>query len=47
MIGQNRQATLAAAKAASDYEVTEQLLATNTDLTRAIHEKVVTPKETS
>ena len=38
MIGQNRQAAFAQAKADHDYSEEEQLLQENTDLTKAIHE---------
>jgi uncharacterized membrane protein len=38
MIGQNRQAAFQQAKADHDFVESEQLLRTNTDLTRAIHE---------
>ncbi len=38
MIGQNRQAAFAQAKADHDYAEEEQLLRENTDLTRQIHE---------
>ena len=52
MIGQNRQAAYQQAKADHDFDVSEQELHTNTDLTRAIHdltqqihEHVVGPKQ--
>ena len=38
MIGQNRQATFQQAKADHDFDVSEQELHMNTDLTRAIHD---------
>jgi len=38
MIGQNRQATFQQAKADHDFDVSEQELHTNTELTRAIHD---------
>jgi len=38
MIGQNRQATFQQAKADHDFDVSEQELHANTDLTRAIHD---------
>ena len=38
MIGQNRQASIQQAKDDHDFEVTEQELKDNTELTRAIHE---------
>ena len=38
MIGQNRQASFAAAKANHDFVAQEQELQTNTELTRQIHE---------
>jgi uncharacterized membrane protein len=37
MIGQNRQAKMAEAKASHDFIEQEQELKTNTELTRAIH----------
>jgi uncharacterized membrane protein len=37
MIGQNRQASYQQAKADHDFDVSEQELHTNTDLTKAIH----------
>lgn len=43
MIGQNRQAALAAAKAAHDYQVSQQLLEDNTRLTTEIHKVTVKP----
>jgi uncharacterized membrane protein len=41
MIGQNRQAAFQQAKANHDFVAQEQELATNTDLTRRIHELTV------
>jgi len=41
MIGQNRQASFAQAKANHDFEHQEQELLTNTDLTRKIHQLTV------
>lgn len=41
MIGQNRQADVAAAKAAHDFTEQEQELKVNTDLTREVH-RIVT-----
>jgi uncharacterized membrane protein len=41
MIGQNRQASFQQAKADHDFVAQEQELATNTDLTRQIHELTV------
>ena len=41
MIGQNRQAAFAQAKAEHDFVAQEQELATNTDLTRQIHQLTV------
>jgi uncharacterized membrane protein len=38
MIGQNRQAAFQQAKADRDFEVSEQELHVNTDMTKAIHE---------
>jgi uncharacterized membrane protein len=38
MIGQNRQASFQQAKADHDFDVSEQELHANTDLTKAIHE---------
>jgi uncharacterized membrane protein len=38
MIGQNRQASFQQAKADHDFDVSEQELHTNTELTRTIHE---------
>ena len=38
MIGQNRQAAYQQAKADHDFDVSEQELHTNTDLTKSIHE---------
>jgi uncharacterized membrane protein len=38
MIGQNRQASYQQAKADHDFDVSEQELHVNTDLTRAIHD---------
>jgi uncharacterized membrane protein len=38
MIGQNRQASYQQAKADHDFDVSEQELHANTDITRAIHE---------
>ena len=38
MIGQNRQASFQQAKADHDFDVSEQELHANTDITRAIHE---------
>jgi uncharacterized membrane protein len=38
MIGQNRQASYQQAKAEHDFDVSEQELHANTDITRAIHE---------
>jgi uncharacterized membrane protein len=38
MIGQNRQASYQQAKADHDFDVSEQELHTNTELTRTIHE---------
>ena len=38
MIGQNRQSTFQQAKADHDFDVSEQELHANTDLTRAIHD---------
>jgi uncharacterized membrane protein len=38
MIGQNRQAAFQQAKAERDFDVSEQELHANTDITRAIHE---------
>ncbi|HZC70027.1 MAG TPA: DUF1003 domain-containing protein [Jatrophihabitans sp.] len=38
MIGQNRQAAFQQAKADHDFDVSEQELHTNTDLTKAIHD---------
>ena len=41
MIGQNRQAAFAQAKADHDFEHQEKELSTNTDLTRKIHQLTV------